>query len=88
LVELPCTFALPLGFTTILTGRGVSPYPYLALYNLFFVLPLLVIVAIVAFGFSRIDTIEKWRGKTKTTMRLVSGLLLVFLGIAFLLKIF
>ncbi len=88
LVELPCTFALPLGFTAILAERGVLPYPYLLLYNLFFVLPLLVIVAALGFGFSRVERMEKWREKTKTVMRLASGLLLAFLGIAFLIMIF
>jgi len=34
LVELPCTFALPLGYTAILSDRGASPYLYLAIYNL------------------------------------------------------
>lgn len=88
LVELPCTFALPFGYTTILTERTDWPYFYLLLYNLFFILPLLVITVAVGFGFSRIERIKKWREKSKTIMRLATGLLLILLGIAFLLNIF
>ena len=88
LVELPCTFALPLGYTTILSENVVSPYFYLILYNFFFVLPLFVIVALVAFGFSRVEKIENWRKRTRKLMRLVSGILLLGLGIVFLLKMF
>lgn len=88
LVELPCTFALPLGYAAILAERAVFPYPYLFLYNLLFVVPLLVIVAAVSLGFSQVKRLEIWRGKSKKIMRLVSGFLLFLLGIAFLLKIF
>lgn len=88
LVELPCTFALPLGYTTILSERGVSPYFYLILYNLFFVLPLFIIVGLAGFGSSRIEKIEKWKDKSKKIMRFVSGVLLLGMGIAFLFRLF
>ena len=88
LVELPCTFALPFGYTTILTERTNWPYFYLILYNLFFILPLLIITITVGFGFSRIERIKQWREKSKTIMRLAAGLLLILLGVAFLFNIF
>lgn len=88
LVELPCTFALPLGYVAILATRGAAAYPYIFLYNLFFVLPLFAIVGTVGLGFSRVNRLEEWRERSKKTMRLVSGLLLFLLGMAFLFKIF
>lgn len=88
LVELPCTFALPLGYTTILAENSVFPYPYLFLYNLMFVVPLFIIVGLVGLGFSKIEKLEDWREKTKKKMRLISGLLLLLLGATFLLKVF
>jgi cytochrome c biogenesis protein CcdA/glutaredoxin len=88
LVELPCTFALPLGYVAILAARGAAAYPYILLYNLFFVLPLFFIVGAVGLGFSRVSRLEEWRERSKKTMRLVSGLLLFLLGMAFLFKIF
>jgi thiol-disulfide isomerase/thioredoxin len=88
LIELPCTFALPLGFVAVLSEKGVAPYFYLILYNLFFILPLLLITGIIIFGFSKIEKVEQWEERTNTLMRLISGILLLILGIAFLLRIF
>jgi cytochrome c biogenesis protein CcdA/glutaredoxin len=88
LVELPCSFALPLSYATILAEKNISPYPYFLLYNFFFVLPLFIIVAIVGFGFSKAENVEEWREKFKKNARLISGILLLFLGLAFLLRIF
>ena len=88
LVELPCSFALPLSYATILAEKNISPYPYFALYNLFFVLPLFIIIAVVGFGFSRAENVEEWREKFKKNARLIAGILLLLLGIAFLLRIF
>ena len=69
----------------MLSDRGVSPYLYLAVYNLFFVVPLFVIVGLVGFGASKVERIEAWREKSRKAMRLVSGGLLVLLGLAFVL---
>lgn len=88
LVELPCTFALPLGYVTILATRHAAAYPYIILYNLFFVLPLFFIVGLIGFGYSRVDRLQDWRERSRKTMRLVSGILLALLGLAFLFKIF
>jgi cytochrome c biogenesis protein CcdA len=88
LVELPCAFALPLSYAAILAEKNISPYPYFILYNFFFVLPLFIIIAIVGFGFSRAENIEEWREKFKKNARLISGVLLLLLGLAFLLKFF
>lgn len=88
LVELPCAFALPLSYAAILAEKNISPYPYFLLYNFFFVLPLFVIIAIVGFGFSKAENVEEWREKFKKNARLVSGILLLLLGLAFLFKIF
>jgi cytochrome c biogenesis protein CcdA len=88
LVELPCSFALPLSYAAILAEKDISPYPYFVLYNFFFVLPLFVIIAIVGMGFSKAENVEQWREKFKKNARLISGFLLLLLGLAFLFKIF
>lgn len=88
LIELPCTFALPLGYVAILLQKGVSPYLYLVIYNLFFILPLVFITCLVFFGFSKVDKIKEWRSKNNTLMRLISGALLLLLGLLFILEIF
>lgn len=82
LIELPCTAGFPLIFTGILSAQtaGVSYYAYLALYNLVYVIPLLVIVSLFAFGLSK-ATITKER---MATIKYIAGLIMVLLGILLL----
>lgn len=82
LVELPCTAGIPLVYTTLLAQRAGSHIPYLLWYNLFFVVPLFVIIGSVAFAFAQVDKIEKWRLNFRKYMRLFAGLILLFLAIA------
>lgn|GEM_PF-6879648 len=88
LVELPCSFALPLTYATLIAQYQASPYSYLALYNFFFVLPLIVIVGLVGFGISRTESVSGWKESFKTSARLLAGALLMLLGLAFIFRIF
>jgi cytochrome c biogenesis protein CcdA len=82
--ELPCTGQV---YLTILALMRVSPptewIPLLLLYNFIFVLPLIIITALMYFGVSS-SKLETWRKKNRKTMRLFIGLFLYLLG-AFLL---
>jgi len=80
LVELPCTSGLPLVYVTILAERQLTAWPYVLWYNLFFILPLVLIVVLTGLAYQKVDQIEAWRQKFKKIMRLVSGLLLLFLS--------
>lgn len=82
LVELPCTAGIPLVYTTLLAQKGGSFFPYLIWYNLFFVLPLIIIITTVSFAFTQVEKIEKWRLNSRKYFRLTAGLILLFLGIA------
>jgi len=82
LVELPCTAGIPLVYTTLLAQRQVNHLFYLFWYNLFFVFPLLLIIAGVAFAWTQADKLEKWRLSFRKYMRLVAGIILLFLAIA------
>jgi cytochrome c biogenesis protein CcdA/glutaredoxin len=84
LVELPCTAGIPLVYTTLLAQRQVNHFAYLFWYNLFFVIPLLLIIAGVAFTWAQADKLEKWRLNFRKYMRLAAGAILVFLAIALL----
>ncbi|OPX63170.1 MULTISPECIES: cytochrome c biogenesis protein CcdA [unclassified Methanoregula] len=63
---------------TMMTGL-----PWLVLYNLVFVLPLVLVTLLVAFGISP-ERAEKWRTENKRAVRVVIGLILVALGIIIL----
>lgn len=82
IVELPCTSGLPLAYVTILAQRSLNPFGYLVLYNLFFVLPLGVIIVGVFKAWTKVDEMETWRQKSRKYMRLVAGILLVLLALA------
>jgi len=51
----------------------------LVLYNLIFVSPLVVILVLVAFG-KELYEVKKWHELNKPFMRLLAGLLLIFMG--------
>ena len=84
LVELPCTGAIYLGVLGMLAGGALSDaVPLLVLYNIFFVLPLMVIVGGVAYGLLP-TTVDQWRAERRRLVFGVTGLLMVVLGAALL----
>lgn len=85
LIELACTVGLPALFTKVLADRQVptaEQYLYLALYNVVYVVPLLVIVALFAVTLGHF----KLKESHARVLKLVSGLLMLALGLLLLLK--
>ncbi len=82
LVELPCTGAVYLAVLTLISLAGLTATNFLLLiiYNLIFVLPLVVILVIIYRG-GQTEKIEQWREKYKPHMRLATGLVLIGLGV-------
>jgi hypothetical protein len=82
--ELLCTAGFPVIYTRLLTLQALSApayYAYLALYNLVYVLPLLVIVLV----FVRTLGSRKLGEAEGRVLKLVSGLMMLGLGGALLL---
>ncbi len=82
LVELPCTGAVYLAVLALMSMSGVTigNVWFLILYNLIFVLPLIIILFAVYKGIST-DKFEQWRQKNKRLMRLITGIVLIALGL-------
>ncbi len=79
-VELPCTGAPYLAIITILSiDFSIWAFLLLVLYNVVFVLPLIVILLMVAGG-AKLSSVKKWKEESKGVMRLFLGFLLVALG--------
>jgi len=79
-VELPCTGAPYLAILTILRiDFTIWAFALLVLYNIIFVLPLIVILIMVATG-TKISAVSKWKEDSKGNMRLAMGLMFVALG--------
>ncbi|MDP6600244.1 MAG: GAP family protein [Candidatus Woesearchaeota archaeon] len=80
LFEFPCTGAPYLAILALLSaGDYSSGIPMLLLYNLIFILPLFVIIALVYLGHTS-HKLEKWRKEHRGLMRLGIGLFLLAFG--------
>jgi len=82
LFELPCTGGIYLAILSTLASSTslIEGFPYLILYNLMFVLPLALIIAVVAYGIPP-ERIDQWRKEHKELLRVVIGAALVSFGI-------
>jgi cytochrome c biogenesis protein CcdA len=56
---------------------------YLVLYNLIFILPL-VIIMLIASNKALLTKVEQWRNNKLTRLRLFSGIAMILLGILIL----
>ncbi len=85
LVELPCTAGFPIIYTGILTGlslNGITYYLYLMLYNLIYVLPLLVVITVLGFTFKG-KQIQK---ETMALIKFIGGAIMLILGLVLILN--
>ncbi|MFT7615895.1 MAG: cytochrome c biogenesis protein CcdA [Candidatus Woesearchaeota archaeon] len=79
-VELPCTGGPYLAITLILSQNfNFAAFIMLVLYNIIFVMPLVIILFMVMAG-AKIQSIQGWKQANKGYMRYATGLLLIGLG--------
>ncbi len=85
LFELPCTGGVYIAILGMLsrTDFSAKSVTYLAIYNFVFVLPLIIILLLSAFGLSS-EKIEEWRKQNRKKMRLFIGISLIVLSILML----
>jgi len=78
--ELLCTAGFPMVYTRVLTLHKLATiqyYQYLVLYNVVYVLPLAIIVAVITVTLGA-RKLTEWQGRQ---LKLVSGLMMLSLGI-------
>ena len=85
LIELPCTAGFPVIYTTVLSGLAIPEasfvhYFWIALYNLFYIIPLAVIIFIFGYTFRGKAVSEK----TVQRMKFIGGFIMLALGIVLL----
>jgi cytochrome c biogenesis protein CcdA/glutaredoxin len=85
MVELPCTGGIYLAILGLLGDRMtfIEGVPYLLLYNLIFVLPLILILIIMYWGGTP-ERLEAFRTGSRRGVRLVMGIVMIALGAAML----
>ena len=87
--ELPCTGG-PYFFVLGLLAKSLTlagAVPYLLLYNVFFVLPLLLILGLVFWGYSTVGKAAEWKDRNTRILHLIAGLVLTVLGLAVALRL-
>lgn len=89
LFELPCTGGPYLVILGLLAEKTtlLSAIPSLILYNLVFVLPLIIITFSIYFGYSNVSKATKWKDKNLRTLHLVAGIIMLILGLVITLGI-
>jgi thiol-disulfide isomerase/thioredoxin len=86
IVELPCTAVFPLIYSTILAENmivGIQRILWIALYNLIYIIPLLLVVFGTYFSWIKIEEIDKKIQKYKKWLKLIAGVLLLLIALYF-----
>ncbi len=91
---LPCSSGPYLAILALLSplskdpSRATEGILYLSLYNLIFILPLLIITFAVHFGYTTTARAERWRSERLGKLHLASGILMFLLGAGMLAAVF
>lgn len=86
---LPCTsgpYIVILGLLANTTTRATA-LGLLLLYNLIFVIPMLLITGIISLGVITPEKAEKWRQKKLKVLHLIAGIIILLLGIGMLIAL-
>ena len=79
---LPCTigpYIIASGKLSIL--HFFQTIPWLLIYNLIFIIPMVIITLIIYFGLTTVDKVSGWKEKNIKYLHLIEGLILTILGI-------
>ncbi|HNT27281.1 MAG TPA: hypothetical protein PKH10_03785, partial [bacterium] len=85
LIELGCTIGLPAIYTRVLSIQKIgtaAKYGYMALYNIYYVIPLVLIVALFMFSMQKFRLDERHA----RVLKLISGILMLVLGLFLVFK--
>jgi len=83
LFELPCTGGPYIFILGLLAQKttAAGAIPLLLLYNLFFVLPLVIITLLVYFGYTSVEKADQWKEKNIRYLHLIAGIVMLILGV-------
>ncbi len=83
---LPCTIGPYIIASGLLSELGtLKALPWLLYYNLIFVIPMIIVVTLVYFGFKKVDEVSGWKERNIKLLHLIAGSLLFLVGLALLL---
>lgn len=89
LFELPCTGGPYFFILGLLAERMTmtAAIPILLFYNVFFVLPLILITLFMYFGLATVEKMTEWKEKNIRILHLVAGLIMLVLGVVVMLGV-
>lgn len=79
---LPCTigpYIIASGKLSVL--KFLQTIPWLLIYNLIFILPMIIITLIIYFSVTTVEKVSGWKEKNIQYLHLVEGIILILLGI-------
>jgi cytochrome c biogenesis protein CcdA len=83
---LPCTIGPYIVASGLISGlKFIETIPWLLYYNLIFLIPMLIIIGIVYFGFARVEDVSGWKERNIKRLHLIAGILLFLVGLLLLL---
>jgi cytochrome c biogenesis protein CcdA len=84
---LPCTMGPYLIASGLLNELELlSAFFWLVYYNLIFIFPMIIIIGLIYFGFTKVEKISGWKEKNIRYLHLIAGILLFLVGFALLMK--
>ncbi len=85
LVEIPCAGGFPILYLNLIAGfKGISKIFLILLYNVFFILPSIVIALLLCFGLKKVEEVERKRKKLSKLMKLASNSVVILISILML----
>lgn len=80
--ELPCTGGIYLAILSLISNQMtlIEGIPLLFVYNIFFVMPLLLILCVVVLGLP-LERVDRWRQEHRGAVRIIMGFVLIGLGL-------
>lgn len=85
--ELPCTGGVYLGILSMMSVQKTFAIGYLLLYNLLFIVPLLVITFMIYKGMKP-EVVQNWTTSKRGWMKISLGILMLALGIYILVSVY
>lgn len=81
----PCTIGPYVIVSGLLSEAGIfQALSWLLYYNLIFILPMIIITAIVYMGFAKVEDVSGWKERNIKRLHLIAGILLFLVGLSLL----
>ena len=86
---LPCTIGPYVIFGSIVsTMQYIKVLPFITVYNIVFILPMIGITLAVYLGLSKVKDVKSWRDKNIRAIHLIAGIIIGLLGLGMLVGLF